>query len=167
MHWHTQRGRGVRVFAHLRPTQLILSISTEKPLQLWLCKVVPSVFARPPPEEMGLRLLRLLTQRKRCSLRAPGRSTVNTVNKKQCSRQLQCEVPYRPVMLSILPCPPCLLRKGGGLAGGVGSRGRGGGRGHFIQPAIYCTTTWCFTLKGLRTTRALNNQPSGTTACVT
>ncbi len=26
-----------------------------------------------------------------------------------------------------------------------------GGRGHFIHPAIYCTTTWCFALKGLRT----------------
>ncbi len=45
---------------------------------------------------------------------------------------------------------------GGGLAGGGGWGGGGvggGGRGHFIHPAIYWTTTWCFALKGLRTTR--------------
>ena len=50
---------------------------------------------------------------------------------------------------SILPCPPCLppviLTGGGGLA-------MGGGRGHFSPAAIYCTATWCFALKGLRTT---------------
>ncbi len=50
---------------------------------------------------------------------------------------------------------------GGGLVGGRGSSGgkgleervggRVGGRGHFIHPAIHCTTTWCFALKGLRT----------------
>ncbi len=28
----------------------------------------------------------------------------------------------------------------------------GGGREHFIHLAMYCTTTWCFALKGLRTT---------------
>ncbi len=45
----------------------------------------------------------------------------------------------------------------GGLVGGGGSgRGRGsgrgeGGRGHFSPAAIYCITTWCFALKGLRT----------------
>ncbi len=42
-----------------------------------------------------------------------------------------------------------------GESGGGGSRGGGakgeGGRGHFIHLAIYCTTTWCFALKGLRT----------------
>ena len=36
----------------------------------------------------------------------------------------------------------------GGSGRGVGGRGRG----HFIHPAIYCTSTWCFALKGLRTT---------------
>ncbi len=30
----------------------------------------------------------------------------------------------------------------------------GGGRGYFGLAAIYCITTWCFALKGLRTTRA-------------
>ncbi len=38
--------------------------------------------------------------------------------------------------------------------GGGGRKGRGegeGGRGHFGPAAIYCTTTWCFGLKGLRT----------------
>ncbi len=40
---------------------------------------------------------------------------------------------------------------GRGLERGTGAKG-GGGRGHFIHLAIYCTTTWCFTLKGLRTT---------------
>ncbi len=64
-----------------------------------------------------------------------------------------------PVMLLILPCPPCLLHGGSGKGRGVWQgegRGRGGegggGRGHFIHLAIYCTTTWCFALKGLRTT---------------
>ncbi len=33
-----------------------------------------------------------------------------------------------------------------------GGQGGGRGRGHFHPPAIYCTTTWCFALKGLRTT---------------
>ncbi len=67
-------------------------------------------------------------------------------------------------MSSILPCPPCLLQGGGPWAGEVrggggqeGGWGRGmgvegeGGRGHFIYLAMYCTTTWCFALKGLRT----------------
>ncbi len=63
------------------------------------------------------------------------------------------------------------LEGGGGLAmgglamgvwlwggGGFHREGRGvpqggGGRGHFGPAAIYCTTTWCFALKGLRTTR--------------
>ncbi len=38
---------------------------------------------------------------------------------------------------------------------GVQARGRGvqGGRGYFIYLAIYCTATWCFALKGLRTIR--------------
>ncbi len=64
---------------------------------------------------------------------------------------------------SILPYPPCLpqfmlsaeggggLVVGEGVGGGGGGLG-GGGRGHFHTPAIYCTTTWCFALKGLRTT---------------
>ncbi len=52
------------------------------------------------------------------------------------------------VMSSILPCPPCLppvmLSMGGGSiwwGGGVwqGEGVGGGGRGHFIHPAIYCT----------------------------
>ena len=85
-------------------------------------------------------------------------SEVSFINKKQCSRQLQCEVPCRPVMSSILPCPPCLLQGGGGLVGGGGSSrgwgegpegGWGGGRcgrGHFIHPAISCTTT-CMVLR--------------------
>ncbi len=36
--------------------------------------------------------------------------------------------------------------------GGFGQGGEGG-RGYFIHLAINCTTTWCFALKGLRTTR--------------
>ena len=50
----------------------------------------------------------------------------------------------------------------GGLGKGKGFGGRG--RGHFHPPAIYCTTTWCFALKGLRTKRALgpnHPQPHG------
>ncbi len=39
----------------------------------------------------------------------------------------------------------------GGVWPGGGS-GQGGGRGHFGPAAIYCITTWCFALKGLRTT---------------
>ncbi len=49
------------------------------------------------------------------------------------SRQLQCEVPCRPVMSSILPCPPCLLHRAGSRGGRVvqqgGGRGSSGGRG--------------------------------------
>ncbi len=41
------------------------------------------------------------------------------------------------------------LGRGGGLGEGVW--GGGGGKGHFIHLAMYCTTTWCFALKGLRT----------------
>ncbi len=84
---------------------------------------------------------------KHSSPRMPiGGHDLNLGNKKQCSRQLQCEVPCRSVMLSILPCPPCLLHGGGGglvgergLAGGlagegVGGRGRGRGQGTFHPP---------------------------------
>ncbi len=42
--------------------------------------------------------------------------------------------------------------------GGLGSGG--GGRGHFIHLAMYCTTTWCFALKGLRTITAPFDQYS-------
>ena len=42
---------------------------------------------------------------------------------------------------------------GRGLGRGLG--GGGGGRGHFIHPAIYCTTTLCFALKGLLTMMGL------------
>ncbi len=57
----------------------------------------------------------------------------------------------------------------GGLAGGRGGQvgrglgrglgGGGGGRGNFIHPAIYCTTTWCFGLKGLRTVNYTSSSP--------
>ena len=45
---------------------------------------------------------------------------------------------------------------GGVQAGGVQAGGSrpGGGRGHFIHPVIYCTATWRFALKGLRTITA-------------
>ncbi len=79
-----------------------------------------------------------------------------------------------PVMPLILPCPPCLLRGGGVQQGGVGSGGGGGpagglgggggGKGHFIQPVIYCTTTWCFALKGLRTMNVLLCSDTASTA---
>ncbi len=40
----------------------------------------------------------------------------------------------------------------GGVGVGEGREVRGeGGRGHFIHLAMYCTTTWYFALKGLRT----------------
>ncbi len=51
-----------------------------------------------------------------------------------------------------------MLSMGGSGLGGSGHRWLGGGRGlgegdrgHFHPPAMYCTTTWCFALKGLRT----------------
>ncbi len=97
-------------------------------------------------------------------------------NKKQCSRQLQCEVPcsvgnvinsslFINSSLSSLSSTSHAVHGGGPassrgvlpLAGGGGSHGgrgshRGeGGRGYFSPAAIYCTTTWCLTLKGLRT----------------
>ncbi len=40
---------------------------------------------------------------------------------------------------------------GGGSSGGMGVWQGGGGSGYFSPAAIYCTTTWCFALKGLRT----------------
>ena len=57
-----------------------------------------------------------------------------------------------PVMLSI---PGRGRGSGGGRGiwqgeGGLAGEGEGG-RGHFIHLAMYCTTTWCFALKGLRT----------------
>ncbi len=48
-----------------------------------------------------------------------------------------------PVMSSILPCPPCLWLHGGWWGEGEGGVWGGGGRGHDIYLAIYCTTTWC------------------------
>ncbi len=83
------------------------------------------------------------------------------------------------VMLSILPCssilpcpclPPvmlyavhggsclqrgkvCLQQGGPAFSRGRGGLVGGGGRGHFNPAAIYCTITWCFALKGLRTMR--------------
>ncbi len=45
---------------------------------------------------------------------------------------------------------PWGVQVGEGFGGGEGVKG-GGGRGCFIHLAIYCTTTWCFALKGLRT----------------
>ncbi len=68
------------------------------------------------------------------------------------------------VILSILPCssilpgppypPPVMLSLGGGggLARGVWPQGGSSHGGHFGPAAIYCITTWCFALKGLRTT---------------
>ena len=102
-------------------------------------------------------------------------------NEKQCSRQLQCEVPcsvggvvnsslFINLSWSSLSSTSYAIFFfwGGGLAtvGGVWPQGSGcrggstggggshrgeGGRGHFGPAAIYCTTTWCFALKGLRT----------------
>ncbi len=104
-------------------------------------------------------------------------------NKKQCSRQLQCEVPcignvinsslFINSSLSSLSSTShaaCWPQGGGCLRGSTSSRGvwpgesgglvrgswglvGGGGRGHFSPAAIYCITTWCFALKGLRTMR--------------
>ncbi len=87
-----------------------------------------------------------------------------------------------PVMSPILPCPPCLPQGGGvwgqgvqgqggpgggrGVGGGGWGRGfRGRGRGHFIHLAIYCTTTWCFALKGLRTMIAEASRPNRDCLC--
>ncbi len=53
---------------------------------------------------------------------------------------------------SILPCLPPVMLSIGGVQQEKGGSGRGeGGRGHFSPAAIYCTTTWCFALKGLST----------------
>ncbi len=90
-------------------------------------------------------------------------------NKKQCSRQLQCEVPHgignvinsslfiNSSLSSLSSTRHAVCRGGSGRVRGVGEEG--GGRGHFIPPATYCTTTWCFALKGLRTMTANNALP--------
>ncbi len=51
------------------------------------------------------------------------------------------------------------MGRGRGLGGGEREGVRGGGRGHFIHLAIYCTYIWCFALKGLRTIRGLRADP--------
>ncbi len=95
-------------------------------------------------------------------------------NKKQCSRQLQCKVPcgignvinsslFSNSSLSSLSSTShavlgVVWLQGGWVGGGGWGRGRGfrgEGRGCFINLAIYCTTTWCFALKGLRTTNSI------------
>ncbi len=103
-------------------------------------------------------------------------------NKKQCSRQLQCKVPFASDVVNsslfikfffflLVFHQSCYQQGGiwwgeGGPAGeGEGRALGGGGRGHFMHPAIYCTTTWCFALNGLRTTRT--HPPVDTRACVT
>ncbi len=57
--------------------------------------------------------------------------------------------------------------QGGFGVGGVWGRGPGWGRGVWgeagIHLAIYCTTTWCFALKGLRT---INSSESRTRLCM-
>ncbi len=109
----------------------------------------------------------------RCSCQLCAKSFGHILNKKQCSRQLQCEVPcgvsnvvnsslFINSSLSYLSSTSHTVLRGegsghGGEAwvggGGLGEgRGLGGGdRGHFHPPAMYCTTTWCFALKRLRT----------------
>ncbi len=100
---------------------------------------------------------------------------LHTPNKKQCSRQLQCEVPcsvgnvvnsslFNSSWSSLSSTshadfaggvwPGGVWPWGGLAAGGVWPRGGvwlWGDRGHFGPAAIYCITTWCFALKGLRT----------------
>ncbi len=53
---------------------------------------------------------------------------------------------------------------GGGVRQGEG--GWGGGGGHFIHPAIYCTITWCFALKGLRTITIHSARKRAESSCV-
>ena len=87
----------------------------------------------------------------------------HNTNKKQCSRQLQCEVPcsignvvnsslFINSSLSSLPstCHAACCPWEGGGSGQGGLAGKGG-RGHFSPAAIYCIATWCFIPKGLRT----------------
>ena len=85
-------------------------------------------------------------------------------NKKQCSRQLQCEVPcgignvinsslfINSSLSSLSSTSHAVHGWGSHLQWGEGGGGRGG-RGHFSLAAIYCTITWCFVPKGLRTTK--------------
>ncbi len=92
-------------------------------------------------------------------------------NEKQCSRQLQCEVPcsvsnvinsslFINSSLSSLSSTshavgggPAMGGSGKGRGVGEGEGVRGRGQGIFWSSCHYCTTTWCFALKGLRTIR--------------
>ncbi len=91
-------------------------------------------------------------------------------NDKQCSRQLQCEAPCSVGVVnssslfinSSLSSTTHAVCRGspGGSGHGRGGLSVAGGRGHFGPAAIYCTTTWCFAQKGLRTnTRSRNKTP--------
>ncbi len=62
-------------------------------------------------------------------------------------------LPAGNVVNSSLSSMSSLGKSGRGRGSGGGRRwGGGGGRGHFIHLAMYCTTTWCFAQKRLRTT---------------
>ena len=83
---------------------------------------------------------------KLCKTRNRHRKT----NKKQCSRQLQCNVPcsvgnFVNSSLFINSSLSSLSSTSHAIQG----RGGGpweGGRGHFGPAVKYCTTTWCFAL---------------------
>ncbi len=101
-------------------------------------------------------------------------------NKKQCSRQLQCEVPGGNVVNSSLFINSSLSSlsftshaiHGGVLPPAEGSCFRQGGgsclRWGRFQSSCHnctitnCTITWCFALKGLRTTRNCRRGQTGT-----
>ncbi len=94
------------------------------------------------------------------------------MNKKQCSRQLQCEVPcgignvinsslFINSSLSSLSSTSHTVHEESHLwwgvlpsaGGGGGGSGRGEGQGTFQSSCHNCIITWCFAQEGLRTMR--------------
>ncbi len=82
-------------------------------------------------------------------IRKPARGSYRETNKKQCSRQLQCEVPctvQQPLQVTIL-----LKWGGGGGRGGLGGGWGLGGQGTFHPPCHIQHYHMVLALKGLRT----------------
>ncbi len=103
--------------------------------------------ASPPSDEI---LDPLLTGWQSVNTRSTTRKADTEANKKQCSRQLQCKVPCG--VGNIVNASLFINSSLSSLFSTSHTAYCPWGRGYFSPAAIYCTVTWCFAPKGLRTT---------------